>query len=206
MNFLPTYEVWTWIKGYEGRFEVSNRGRIRSWVKPGGTVNKKGIIKFRTDPYVLKTQPCIHGYHQTHVGNKAMSDVKMIRVHREVAILYCINPDPKTKIEVNHINGNKNCNEWWNFEWVNRIESIDHAFRTRLIKPAIGEQQSNTKLRNEQVLEIFHSTLKTRQLAILYNISTHAILDIKRGRTWWHLTGKERHIKLSEYGRFKYQI
>lgn len=203
MNLLPVYEIWTWIKGYEGRFEVSNRGRIRSWIKPGGTTKTKGQIKFSPNPIILKSRPCLHGYHQTHIGNRSKGDIRMARIHREVALIYNPNPSPLTKVEVNHINGKKACNEWWNFEWVTRMESIDHAFRTGLIKPAIGEQQSNTKLNNKQVLEIYHSKKKTKALTIEYNMSPHAILDIKRGRTWWHLTGQPRYIKPSEYGRFK---
>lgn len=203
MNLLPTYEVWTWIEGCEGRYEISNRGRIRSWVKAGGFKHQNFRI-FRSTPLIMKTNPNRWGY--LHVGIGHIVDNKKrvsVRIHREVAKIYNPNSNPITKNEVNHINGLKYCNEWWNFEWVDRMESIDHAFRTGLIIPAKGEEQSNTKLTNEMVLRIYQSKQKTRLIAAEFNISTHAVLDIKRGRTWWHLTGHPRHIKPCEYGRFK---
>lgn len=203
MNLLPAYEIWTWIKGYEGRFEVSNRGRVRSWVKQGGTLKTKGTIKCTCNPFILKSQKHWAGYSHLHIGNKSRKDIRLLRIHREVAKVYCINSDIKYKTEVNHLNGIKACNEWWNLQWDTRNENIDHAFRTGLIKPALGEQQSNTKLTNNQVLEIYASFRKIVHLAKEYHMSVHAISDIKNGRTWWHLTGHPRHIRPSEYGRFK---
>lgn len=199
MDNLPSYEIWVWIKGYEGRFEVSNRGRIRSWVKNSG---KRGVIKCVGSPLVLTALPSKHGYLHTHIGNE-MRDLRPARVHREVGLAFV--PNPHNKAEVNHINGVKSCNEWWNFEWVTRHESIDHAFRTGLIKPALGEAQSNTKLTNEQVMEIYAAKDKTKTISNKYRVSTHTVLDIKKGRTWWHITGHKRHIKPSEKGRFKFQ-
>lgn len=205
MNLFPSYEIWNWIPGYEGRYEISNRGKLRRWVIISGNMFADGTVKtlfrFLSTPILLKSHPNKWGYYGSHIGGKKFNNVRAIRIHREVAALYNTNPDNKP--EVNHINGDKKCNEWWNFEWVTRMESIDHAFRTGLIKPALGEDQSNTKLKNEQVREIYNSKKKTKEISKEYNISTHTILDIKRGRTWWHITGHKRHIKPSEKGRFK---
>lgn len=200
-TLLPSYEIWNWIKGYEGRYEISNRGRVRSWTRCSGNTLKDGTVvkrlKFRTTPLIRAIHPNRHGYFQfglSHAGVK-------LRVHREVAISFCQNPHLLP--EVDHVNGKKWCNEWWNLEWVNRLESIKRAFETGLIKPAIGEDQSNTKLTNEMVLLIYRHEAKTELMAKGFGVSTHTILDIKRGRTWWHLTGHKRHIKPSEKGRFK---
>jgi hypothetical protein len=165
----------------------------------------KGIIIFLTTPLVRKAHKTWNGYYQVRIGNKSMNDIRQARVHREVGLIYVYNPDWLTKDEVNHMNGDKSCNEWWNFEWVTRQESIDHAFSTGLIKPAVGEDQSNTKLKNEQVLFIYNSKEQQKVLCELFGVSTHTIHDIKRGRTWWHITGHKRHIKPSEKGKYKKQ-
>nr|DAS03745.1 MAG TPA: NUMOD4 motif protein [Caudoviricetes sp.] len=63
MNQLESvnYEEWRTIKGYEGRYEVSNLGRVRSL----NYNNQKGNIKVR--PNV----PHKHGYRQIKLGNKS---------------------------------------------------------------------------------------------------------------------------------------
>lgn len=199
-SLLPSYEIWCWIRGYEGRYEVSNRGKIRSWTFCSGSRLSDGSkikhLKFRSTPKILKAHKTKFGYFQVGLGGKYM-----VRIHRQVAIVF--NPNPYNLPEVDHVNGKKWCNEWWNFEWVDRYESIDRAFKLGLIIPAVGEQQANTKLTNEAVLLIYRHDAPTKKIANGFGVSTHTVLDIKRGRTWWHITGSDRHIKPSEQGRFK---
>lgn len=196
-SLLPSYEIWNWIKGYEGRFEISNRGRIRSWVKKGGGNRKnKGTIRFNSTPLIKKTHPTQWGYYSTHIGNDSLGDVKSVRVHREVGIMFI--PNPLNLPEVNHKWGRKWQNEWFNLRWDTRLDNIAHAFETGLIVPAVGEQQSNTKLKNEEVIYIFNSTKKTKELMDEFGVAADAILDIKRGRTWGHLTGKIRNPKIEK--------
>lgn len=200
-SLLPSYEIWNWIKGYEGRYEISNRGRVRSWTKSTGNKLRDGTIvskpKFRVEPIIKKNHENKHGYTHFGLGHHLIN----FRVHREVAKMFV--PNPHNLPEANHINGVKKCNEWWNFRWDTRVDNIGHAFETGLIKPALGEQQSNTKLTNEAVLLIYRHDAKTKKIAEGFGISTHAVLDIKRGRTWWHITGHPRHIKPSEKGKYK---
>ncbi len=198
-TLLPSYEIWKWKKGFEGRVEFSNRGRIRVWIR---RVNKC-VTTFRKNPLIKKSHPNKWGYFQTSIGNARFEDELKVRVHREVSILFV--PNPNDLPEANHLNGDKSCNEWWNFKWDTRVDNIGHAFETGLIKPALGEQQSNTKLTNEAVLLIYRHDAKTKKIADGFGISTHAVLDIKRGRTWWHITGHTRHIKPSEKGKYKKQ-
>jgi hypothetical protein len=197
---LPAFEVWKWIIGYEGRAEISNRGRVRLWT--GRHVGVKGRIKFLLTPFVVKKHATKHGYIQTTIGSIVKSDSIKIRIHRQVAIAFVENNDIE-KVEVNHIDGDKTNNNWYNLEWVSRHENIDHAFSNGLIIAALGENQSNTKLKNNQVIEIYKSNDSTEILKKRYGVSSHTIRDIKNGRTWWHLTGQKRHIKPSEIGKFK---
>lgn len=64
------------------------------------------------------------GYHTVHL------DKKFYRVHRIVADTYI--PNPENKLEVNHIDGNKQNNMLCNLEWVTRSENIQHSFDTGL--------------------------------------------------------------------------
>jgi len=197
-----TIETWSWIPFYFGRYEVSNKGRIRVWCSK--IYINSGKMFFLSAPKIMRQVKSKHGYFSVVIGHGFIGDKKRVAIHRVVASVFCDKKD--NKLEVNHINGVKSCNEWWNLEWVNRIESIDHAFRTGLIKSALGENQSNTKLSNEQVLTIFKDNRTYPELARMYGVKKGTIQDIKSGRTWWHLTGKKRKIKPSEFGRFKQTI
>lgn len=189
----------------EGRVEISNRGRVRYWSKRwfcGARYNKgKWVYVFYSEPKIRKTCFNKHGYELC--GISINGEDKTRAIHRLVALYFCINLRPNIDVEVDHVNGIKSCNNWWNLEWVCRMESIDRAFKTGLIKPALGENQGSAKLTNEIVLLIYNSVEKSKVIAEKYSISTHTVLDIKRGRTWWHITGQKRHIKPSEKGRFK---
>ena len=55
-----TYEEWRWIKGYEGRYEISNRGRIRCWVDK--LKSKFGRIVLKHDPHYIKSHKSMWGY------------------------------------------------------------------------------------------------------------------------------------------------
>lgn len=62
---------------------------------------------------------------------------QQVSVHRLVALLFCPNPD--MKLEVNHIDGNKENNNASNLEWCTRSENEQHARATGLKLPVIGK-------------------------------------------------------------------
>jgi len=128
-------EKWKSIKGYEGLYEVSSKGRIRSldrYVKyKGSTMFKKGKeLKQRYDP---KSENHFQWYRTVELYDKD-GNRKIHMVHRLVAIAFIPNPDNKS--EVNHIipiseGGLDNIE---NLEWVTHDENIDHATKHGLYK------------------------------------------------------------------------
>lgn len=73
------------------------------------------------------------GYHTVHL------DKKFYRVHRIVAETYI--PNPENKLEVNHMDGNKQNNMLCNLEWMTRSENIQHSYDNGLrpISEAVRE-------------------------------------------------------------------
>ena len=116
-------EIWKDVVGFEGFYQVSNEGRIRSidrtvkCVKGKGTRLVKGTIKILsvTDKGYLKTSLYKYGISKTD------------EIQRIVAKAFIPNPDPKNKNCVNHIDGNKQNNKVENLEWVTSQENTLHS-------------------------------------------------------------------------------
>lgn len=112
-------EIWRDIKGYEGIYQVSNFGRIRSRYSKSG---KKLISEY----HILKPVEQKTGYLRVTIGRKNKN------IHRLVAETFLNNFNNLP--QVNHKNGNKKDNSLSNLEWVNNKQNAEHALRTGLIK------------------------------------------------------------------------
>jgi hypothetical protein len=106
-------EKWMDIKDCP-QYEVSNQGDVRN--------KKTGLI---LQPHLNKEG----GYRRVNIGGKHRY------VHRLVAESF-YDGDPK-KLDVNHIDGNKENNTLSNLEWVTRKENIKHAFINGLKYPSV---------------------------------------------------------------------
>lgn len=112
-------EVWKPIQGYEGFYDISNKGRVRSYLS--GT------------PVILKG---FKGKHYLTVAlRKGKSEIRTFNVHRLVAETFIPNPEGKT--QVNHIDGNKLNNSKDNLEWVTPKENAEHASKHGLLGKAV---------------------------------------------------------------------
>lgn len=113
---------------------------------------------------------------------------KKVSVHRLVAQAFIYNEKPNVKIQVNHINGIKHDNRVENLEWVTNQENMNHRMLNGLNNPAKGEKNNFSKLKNEQVIDIYTSTKTYKELQEEYNISCQTIRKIKKQISWQHIT------------------
>ena len=117
-------EIWKSIKGYEGLYEISSYGRVKSLER---FVYGNGNGKYKIFEKILK--PRIRSkYYSVSLSKNSIK--KKCCVHRLVAINFIDNS--LNKPEVNHINGNKLDNRVENLEWVTAKENQQHASRTGL--------------------------------------------------------------------------
>lgn len=119
-------EVWKDIKGYEGLYQVSNFGRVKSVVKilphyKGGTrITKERILSIYINNY---------GYYQ--VGLKVNACEKMFLVHRLVAEAFI--PNPNNYPCVNHKSEVKTDNRVENLEWCDYQYNSNYGTRNQRI-------------------------------------------------------------------------
>lgn len=125
---MPTIqETWVDIKGYEGIYQVSDLGNVRSIDRLN--YNKGNNSYHKTKGVIRKKVTHKNGYDQVMLANNGL---KLFLVHRLVANAFIENPSNKD--EVNHINGIKTDNRAVNLEWCTRKENEIHAHNTGLKK------------------------------------------------------------------------
>lgn len=105
---MKAEEIWKPIVGYEGRYSVSNRGRILSY-----NYKNTGISK------VLSMKKDSHGYYQVNLYSNGRR--RCILVHRIVAEAFVPNTDSKPHID--HINTNVTDNRAENLRWCTQKEN-----------------------------------------------------------------------------------
>ena len=153
-------EVWKDIKGYEGMYQVSNLGRVRSLNRIITNKNKKYEIKGK----IISNSTSKLGYKK--VTLQSNGERKTFQVHRLVAQTFINNPNDKP--QVNHIDGDKANNQVHNLEWVTSSENITHAFAIGLkqITEEIKEKMSeSTKGANHPMYGKCHTEEAKRKMS-----------------------------------------
>lgn len=140
-------EEWKPISGYEGLYEVSNQGRVRSLDRTIEFIRSGKIIKSIQKGKLLN--PSLKVRYKGVQLCPGDGKKNMVYIHKIVANAFVDNPD--NKLIVNHIDGDKHNNNSKNLEWVTQKENIDHAFKAGLIVKPSGEDNPTAKLTNDEV-------------------------------------------------------
>ena len=141
-------EIWKDIKGYEGLYQVSNIGRIKSLER---TLTRKNGIKMPIKERVLKPKTERNGYLRVNLCNGS-GEGKLFLVHRLVCEAF--HGNPKNKPCVNHIDENRANNAASNLEWCTYEENNKYGTRPAKVAKAnvknkskpIGQYTTNGKL------------------------------------------------------------
>lgn len=167
-------EIWKSIPGYEGYYEASNMGRIRSITRQ---VRNWGTHKQRKDSIILKPNPVIHGYNAVCMYRDG-EKMKFCKVHRLVASAFLGPSD----LQVNHKDGNRRNNKLENLEWCTGSENNKHAFKFLGRKPKINHKL--TLIDVQVVKECLAAGFYQYEIANYFKVCQSAISHIARGKTW----------------------
>ena len=179
-------EIWKDIPGYEGSYQVSNIGRVRSFDREFiDSIGRRRLLKGR----VFFSHKSRTGY----IGIRLHSAIrqkkrKSFLTHRLVLMAFKGMPTKK-RPHCNHINGIKTDNRIENLEWCSNKENVRHAYRIGLCKR--GEGNHLSKLKEKDVLmaiELLKRDVSTKEISKRLNISICNISSINIGATWKHLS------------------
>jgi hypothetical protein len=164
----PTTEVWKPVPGYEGLYEVSDRGEVRS-------IARRALITVQRSRRYLTV--CLY----------KDSRRKRHYVHAVVASAF-IGERPAGH-EVNHRDGDHLNNRADNLEYLTRSQNIRHAQRT--LGSYRGERHPLSKLTEADIIEIRRTTKRNRKdydrVALSYGIAWGTVRNIMRGKSWRHV-------------------
>ena len=165
--------MWKAIEGYEGLYEVSDDGFVRSL--------DRHSVKGR----VLRPHNSGRGYPAVALCKEGKA--RTTYVHTLVANTFIPKPMSPEKLIVNHKDGNKWNNSVDNLEWVSYSTNNTHAYETGL--KACGHDFYNAVLTEDQVKEIRmlgkYDTYEN--IADKYGVSRASIRDVLMNRTWKHV-------------------
>lgn len=164
-------EIWKDIKGWEGKYQVSNFGRVKSFYGKRETILTP-----------------VHNMQSLRVGlsNYRTKVLKTVKVHRLVAMAFL--PNPENKPVINHIDNNYTNNHVGNLEWCTQTENIAHCVKQN--RQGNGEKARHSKL-TENDVKVIRTRVKNgepqKKLALEYGLNPSNISLIINKKSWKHI-------------------
>jgi len=171
---MDSNEIWKDVIGYEGLYQVSDYGNIKS-------LPRLGVVRSR----LLKHLIMPRGYHSVRLYSNGSN--KQFLVHRLVAMSFLLNELGKP--EVNHIDSDVNNNKLNNLSWCTREENVNHSFRSG-IKSNKGSDNPRSKLCASDVINIrkmISEGHSVSYIASIYFVTKTSVYYIKKGKSWIHI-------------------
>ena len=170
-------ERWVNLFGWEGFYEISDAGSVRSLVRIGVTpIGERSYGGKSVNPILRNT-----GYLVVNLTKKGKRTQQL--VHRLVLLSFKGEPDDGNK--ACHCNGIRTDNRLINLRWdtpkANSMDMVRHG------KSCKGEKNGAAKATDEIVRGIRSSNLTIRSLSIKYLLSETTVSNIKHMRTWCHV-------------------
>ena len=143
-------EVWRDVVGYDGRYQVSNKGNVHS-------VERKDSIGRKRRGLTLKLEHHTSGYLYVNLYKNGVKKHK--RVHRLVSEAFI--PNPKKYSEVNHLDEVKTNNHVENLEWCDISHNINYGARSKKVSEKLAKKVRGVNIKTGEIIT-FRSTVEAR--------------------------------------------
>lgn len=166
-------EEWRPISGFEGQYEVSNIGRVRS-------MDRYVLMNIANiKPYMMRIRgklmrQFLHNEGYLYLTLSSLNKKTKCLVARLVALAFIARIDGKPT--VNHINAIKTDNRVENLEWASHVDQMKHAAMNGLTKHGFP------KLSTQDVETIRKSKATSKMLSAGFGVTTQTIRAIRNGR------------------------
>lgn len=177
-------EIWKPVPGYDGRYEVSNLGMVRSWCVNGHPKQRLQV------PKILRPSRKRRGYLELSLSNNNKKKYKKVNV---LVIEAFVGAKPTKKHECAHNDGNPSNNKLENLRWATSKENSEdmetHGTRPR------GDRHGCAKLTTQQVLEIIsiRKDIDAKLIAPRYGVSPSTINRVRSRQLWKHILPEVKH-------------
>lgn len=176
-------EEWKAVPGWEGRYEVSNQGRVRSL--PRQVHDRLRGRQWHISGGIMKPGTRGKGYKCVALTDKNRSTTQSI--HKLVCLAFHGAPNGKT--EVAHADGDPANNRASNLRWATSKEN--HADKARHGRVAKGERSGRALLTERDVLEIRRrykdGGISNCQQAREYGVHNATVFAIVKRKSWKHI-------------------
>lgn len=169
-------ERWAEIKGWEGKYYISDHGRFKSL---------KGYRDTKSSEYITLGS-CQPNFYPT-VMLRDHGRKLTVRIHRLVAEYFLVKRAGDQC--VNHKDGNKKNNHYSNLEWVTYKQNVNHAFNSGLIN-ILGEKQHMAKLTKEKVIEmrqLFNDGVTQTAIGLKFGVDRRQVANVVYRKHWKHV-------------------
>lgn len=165
---------WRTIPGYEGYYEVSSDGQVRSLTYP----SRYGFRRRKT-PHMLVQRLNKAGYYDLRLSKKTF------KVHRLVLMAFA-GPCPLDH-EGAHNNGISTDNRIENLRWATKVENAADKIKHGTVRPLKGVNNPRAKLTEAQVKTIRADARRTYEIAKDYGLAWTTVNEIRRKKKWKHV-------------------
>lgn len=182
LDSIPAVEVWKPVPGFEGLYDVSDQGRLRSWREAGGQHRKL------SEPRVCRGGKLKYGYQSHFMGRGGGREQATIH---ELVLLAFVGARPDGMV-ARHLNGNPQDNRLENLAWgtwkQNTQDAIGHG-TFKPIAPQRGVDHHAAKLDEDAVREIrrLANRATVSALSRQFSVSRLTIRQVIQRKVWKHV-------------------
>lgn len=169
-------EIWKDIKGYEGLYQVSNKGFVRRIHKDKRCNNLYRIISNNKNN---KGYLCVDLW-KNNIGERFF-------VHKLIIETF-IDPKPFVNSVCRHLDGNQLNNNPNNLKWGTNKENSQDSIKHKTFQ--MGSKHYLAKLKEEdipRIKQMIKDGLSNSKIGIIFNVNRQTIRDIRLNKTWKHI-------------------